>query len=288
MTNVEEATPEMFEEVYGLLQQFNRNNPQITRHHWELLFQQPWRKPGDPIGYVLRADGKIVGYLGVIWSHRNIDGKLEDCCNLTSWVVSPEHRQRGIALFMPVVKFQNCTVTIHTPAQHVHEFYKRMGFRELETKLKVLYPVPQWKGLFRGPGFRGTTNPRKIEKILRGTDADIFRDHRAFHCRHLVIYNKQDYCYVIFTRTKGRKVHFSDIHYISHPAIFLENLNRIKFHLFLSNGTLLTLLQSRLVGDADIPHSKISVYKAPTLFKSSRLKPQQVDNLYSELMLLPI
>lgn len=288
MTSVREATPEMFEEVYPLLQQFNRNNPQITRQHWQKLFHQPWRKPGDSIGYVLRDEEKIVGYMGMLWSHRIIDGKPEDFCNLTSWVVKEDYRQKGIALFMPVLKLKDCTVTIHTPARHVHEFYKRMGFQELETKLKVLYPLPQIKGLLRFHKFRGTTNPQKIEAILKGADAQIYRDHRGHHCRHVVIYNQDEYCYVVFTRTKGRKVHFSDIHYISAPGLFLENLELIKFHLFRINGTLLSLLQSRLVGDADIPHAKTSVYKAPTLYKSSRLKPRQIDNLYSELMLLSI
>lgn len=288
MTSIKEATPDMFLEVYPLLQEFNRNNSEITRSNWEQLFQNNWKKPSQTLGYLLMDGGTAVGFLGTICSQRVINGQLEDLCNLTSWVVKKEYRSKGISLFMPVLKLKSYTVTILTPAQHVQQFYQKMGFRELERKQIILYPFPQLSRLLSPTGFCGTTDEKIIAKILRGTDLDIFHDHRPYPCRHLVVHHGPEYCYVIFKRTKGRKVHFSEIHYVSHPRIFLENLNRIKMHLFMVNGTFLTLLQSRLVGDPVIPHSKTTLYPSPPLYMSSRLRPEQIDNLYSELMLLSL
>lgn len=286
MIAVKEATPEMFPQVHELLRQFNVNNPSITREDWQSLFTYPWRSPDDPLGFVLVDDGKIVGYLGAICSRRVIAGRQEKFCNITSWVTDKNHRQQAIMLLTPILKLTDHTITNQTPAKHIHPLFTKLGFQELERKRVILFPFPEFKRLVTPSSFRATTDKNLIAKILKEPDATIFKDHLPLKCGHLLIYNDQGYSYALFTKTKGRKYHFSHVHYISNKPVFFANLNVVRFHLLWANRALFTMIDSRFVGDAKIPHSRLVEWASATLYKSATLKPGQIDNLYSELILL--
>ncbi len=286
MISVKAATPEMFPQVLELLRQFNVNNPAITREDWRGLFTYPWRASDDPLGFVLVDDGKIVGYLGAICSRRSIAGRLEKFCNITSWVTDKDHRQQAIMLLTPILKLSDYTITNQTPARHIHPLFTKLGFQELERKRVILFPFPEFNRLVSPSGFRATTDKNVIARILKEPDATIFKDHLPFRCGHLLIYNNETYAYALFTKTKGRKYHFSHVHYISNMPVFFANLNKVRFHLLRANRALFTMIDSRFVSDAKIPHSRVVEWASATLYKSATLKPGQIDNLYSELILL--
>lgn len=286
MIAVKEATPEMFPQVLELLRQFNVNNPGITREDWQSLFNYRWKSPDDPLGFVLVDEDKIVGYLGTICSRRTIEGRREKFCNITSWVTDKNHRQQAIMLLTPILKLADYTITNQTPAKHIHPLFTKLGFQELERKRVILFPFPEFKRLVSASGFHATTDKNLIVKILKEPDAAIFKDHLPFQCGHLLIYNDETYAYAVFTKTKGRKYHFSHVHYISNKPVFFANLNKVRLHLLMSNRTLFTMIDSRFVGGAKIPHSRMAEWANPTLYKSATLHPGQIDNLYSELIIL--
>lgn len=62
----------MFEEIHQLLLDFN--NSDITKDDWRNLFSHSWKGDDDQYGYVLVDGGKIVGFLGTIFSEREVDG----------------------------------------------------------------------------------------------------------------------------------------------------------------------------------------------------------------------
>ena len=286
MISVKEATPEMFPQVIELLRQFNVNNPTITREDWQSLFNYRWKAPDDPLGFVLEDNGEIVGYLGAICSRRVIAGRQEKFCNITSWVTDKNHRQQAIMLLTPILKLRDYTITNQTPAKHIHPLFTKLGFQELERKRIILFPFPEFKRLIAPSGFRATTDKNLIAKILKGPDATIFKDHLPLRCGHLLIHSKETYSYAVFTKTKGRKYHFSHVHYISNKPVFFANLNKVRFHLLKANRTLFTMIDSRFAGDVKISRSRLAEWAMPTLYKSATLKPGQIDNLYSELILL--
>ena len=286
MIAVKEATPEMFPQALELLLQFNVNNPSITRDDWQNLFTYRWKVSDDPLGFVLVDGNEIAGYLGTICSRRVVAGRQEKFCNITSWVTDKSHRQQAIMLLTPILKLAGYTITNQSPAKHIHPLFTKLGFQELERKRVVLFPFPEFKRLITPSAFRATTDKNLIAEILKEPDAKIFKDHLPFQCGHLLIYDDETYAYAIFTKTKGRKYHFSHVHYISNKPAFLANLNKVRFHLLKANRTLFTMIDSRFIGDARIPHSRMAEWAKPTLYKSATLRPEQIDNLYSELILL--
>src|SRR5262245_51050860 len=67
---IETATSRMFEQVYPLLQQFNLNNPDISREQWRFLFDYPWPSDEPGRGFILYDGERVVGFMGAIYFER--------------------------------------------------------------------------------------------------------------------------------------------------------------------------------------------------------------------------
>jgi hypothetical protein len=283
MIRVEPATAAMFAEVAPLLDGFH--NAKITRTQWGSLFDYPWPCTETARGFVLRDDGRCVGFFGTIWSERTIDGRRERLCNLTSWITLPEYRHHSLLLLKSVLALGDCTITCHSPAPHLYPIYKKFGFRDLETHLRIVLPWPSLPPRF-GLGGRLFTDPAQIAPRLGEAERLILEAHRVPGCGHLLIESRRGSCYLVFTRTRGRRRYFSHLHYIGTPAVFVRFLDRLKLHLLAVNRTPLIMLDARLAAGLDLPHSRVVPLGVPHVFRSSSLTPEQIDNLYSELILL--
>lgn len=286
MIRVERATPADFESVLPLLESFN--NPAITREHWRRLFHLPWPSDDDSRGFLLRDGERAVGFFGAIPSERRIDGRVEKFANLTSWVTLPEYRQHSIKLCQAVATIEGRTLTCMTPLTATHPFYRRFGFHDLETKLRVLLPVP-WPPQPRAwMRYRITSDLHAIRARLSGEELSVFEDHAAEPCRHLLIHGGGERCHVVFSRSKGRRRYLARVHHLSDRRIFLENLDRIRLHLTLAARGAGVMLESRwLDGVTPAWSREVGIGQVP-VFKSATLRAEQIDNLYSELVLLPL
>lgn len=283
MIRVESATPAMFAEIAPLLAGFN--NPKITREQWRTLFEYPWPTGEAARGFVLRDDERCVGFFGTIWSEREIGGRMERLCNLTSWITLPDYRHHSLLLLKAVLALEDCTITCHSPAPQLYPIYKKFGFRDLETKLRIILPWPSLPPRL-GLGARVFTDPEKIAPRLSEAERAILAAHRVAGCGHLLIESRAGSCYLVFTRTRGRKRTFSHLHHVGSPAVFVRLLDRIKLHLLFMNRTPLIMIDARLVAGVEIPHSREVPLGVAHVFRSATLAPEQIDNLYSELILL--
>jgi len=284
MIRVEIATAGDCEEVLPLFEGFR--NPKITEEQWRSLFHYTWPAPTDARGFILRDGKRAVGFFGTVWSERTVDGRIERICNLSSWITLPEYRNHSLLLFKEVAALRDCTITCHSPAPQLYPLYKRFGFRDLETKLRILLPRPAWQGVGTWLGDRALSDPDEIAPLLNESDRAILEAHRIHRCGHLLLLGNTDACYLIFTKTKGKRFHFAHVHYLSNGTVFARNLDRVRLHLLLSTGTPLVMIDARLVAELKFPHSREVALGVPHIFRSETLAPEQVDNLYSELILL--
>lgn len=54
-------------------------------------------------GFLLRANGRVVGAYPAIYSTRLIGGRLEHFCNLAVWCVSPEYRSHSVRMLRTIL-----------------------------------------------------------------------------------------------------------------------------------------------------------------------------------------
>jgi hypothetical protein len=275
-------TESMFEVIGPVLATFQTPPPRDPI--WQNLLNPPWPIAESHRGFALMDKGRAVGFIGTVFSRRVIDGRIEKFCNVTL----EDYRHESMALIKPLLGLKDYTITNLTPTPPVHALFTRLGFQELDQTLHILLPIPSLnRPRSACPSrYRMLTRPEDIAGLLNAPDAAIFRDHQLKHCRHLLIAGQNDYCYVVFTRTRGRRHSFSLVHYLSDPSIFFGNLNRAKLTMDLMSKTPFIMLMDRYVNGLRLGFVRTTAIRHPALFKSSTLKREQIDTLYSELILL--
>jgi hypothetical protein len=283
MPEVRPATPEMFEAIYPLLA---AHNPSLPKEKWRLLVDYPWRSKDDDLGYVLVEKGEIVGFLSTLYSHRLIDGKEVKLCNTAHWVVREDFRADSLRLFLAVLRQRDCTITNLTSSATVAAMMPKLRFKLLEENLQLLFPAPI---LVRRNGCAMTSEPSAIVATLNAGDLRIFQDHAGCECDHLVVRERDGYCYLVFSRKKRRvygvDVPYCHIHYVSDRDRFLRHLARIKWYFLRRMGAWFVAIDERLVGQLSGALSRTHVLSTPRYYRSDVLAADKVDNLYTELVL---
>lgn len=283
MAEVRPATPDMFDEIYPLLA---RHNPSLPKEKWRLLVDYPWRSRDDELGYVLVERGEIVGFLSTLYSRRVVDGTEVKLCNTAHWVVREDFRAESLKLFLTVLRQRDCTITNLTSSATVAAMMPKLRFKLLEKNLQLLFPTPMLPGR---NGSTITSDPNQVAGALDAGDLRIFHDHAGAEVGHVVVREGEEYCYVVFSRKRrrvyGLDVPYCHIHYISDRGLFLRQLARITWYFLRKLGAWFLAADERLVGQHPGAWSMVHALRTPRYYRSDVLAADQVDNLYTELVL---
>lgn len=291
MIKVEKATPSMFEEVHDLLGCLMQGNSKLTKEHWRRLFEYTWTVKEDTRGFVLLDDDQIVGFVALILCERTINGEKFQIANSSSWCVLPEYRSSSLLLESPYFDLmeEGLTITAFTPNLALRSYHELVGFTELETHMTVLLPIPdpsRLPGLWK---WSVTRDPEIFVPLLGADERKIYEDHQTLPCQHLVVWQGEEYCYIVHTKTEGpRGLSTSLIHHISDLPVFLQALEKIKLALHYYNKSVFVTIQKRMLRGNKLRFSRQVPIKNPFLIYSNTLKAEQVDSLYSEMVLLEI
>jgi hypothetical protein len=117
----------------------------------------------------------------------------------------------------------------------------------------------------------------------------IFRDHDLPQCSHLIVFDPQipeEYCYIVFNRALKRRLHFTQVHYISDFLIFKKNMCRIQGMFWKHNRTLLTVMDRRLANQCRRFPCFDYHLRYPRLYRPAAPDIRLTDNLYTELVFL--
>jgi hypothetical protein len=250
------------------------------------IFEYQWQRDESHCGLILVDGDRTVGFLGMIFSSRQINDKTEKFCNLTSWYVHQDYRSRAISMILPLHGMKDYTITDLTPANHVYKIQKKLGFKDLDAEGRLLLPFG--RRLFQ-PKYYPTDMTHElaaIEKKLEGQDLRIFNDHKHYQCYHFLLTGKDRSCYIIYTKLKRKRLPYAHLHYISDSDLFGLAYRDIRKSILTHAKACFLLIDSRLVKNKKLPVSICLPYRAPKQYMSATLKPEQIDNLYSELVML--
>lgn len=85
MITIENATEKDFESIYPLFADFN--NPHLTKDDWRRLFQHGHDTEEGYNGLMMKSGGSVVGFIGLIFSKRQINEVSRRFLNLSGWIV---------------------------------------------------------------------------------------------------------------------------------------------------------------------------------------------------------
>ena len=250
------------------------------------IFDYQWQRDETHCGLILVDGDRTVGFLGMIFSRRQINEKMEKFCNLTSWYVHQDYRSRAISMILALHAMKDYTITDLTPAKNVYTVQNKLGFKDLDAAGRLLLPFGRRLFQAKYSATELIHDLGAIEKKLDGQNLTIFNDHQPYPCFHFLLSGNDRDCYIIYTKLKRKRIPYVHLHYISDPDLFGIAYRDIRKSILSHAGAYFILIDSRLVKDKKLPLSICLPYRAPKQYLSATLKPDQIDNLYSELVML--
>ena len=283
MARLQRVHPSMFDEIYsGLLQ---AHDVTLTKEEWRRIFTHGWPSPEDHVGYVLMDQGAPVGFVGLIFSEMVIDGVSEKFCNVTSWVVKETHHTSAAALVPPLRELPGYTITNLTSNERAYRVFSRLGFRILETHTRLALPLYGLVAPSRSLDCTIMHEPDLIAAELDEAHARILQDHLPY-AQHLLAVSDLGCCYVVYTPVRNASFRTIRIHYISHKEHLAAMWPSILRSLRRRHRCLLAECDERHIRPSSLPYSLRRTLPVPRLYKSARLKADQITSLYSEMVLL--
>ncbi|MCC6716891.1 MAG: hypothetical protein IT555_03325 [Acetobacteraceae bacterium] len=260
-------------------------NAGIPEPVWRGAFGRRWHEAPPNHGFMLLADGALVGAIGAIYARQTLGTEAREVCNLTSLVVDEAYRARAMDLISACLTQKQFCFTNFTPTPSVAKMLKLFRFRELPGGERVVLgrPLPA-----RFAGLRALAGPAALKRVLDGAAAQIWRDHRDIPwLRSFAIGDGTRWCLVVWKPAPIKRLPGARIIGVSDPALFAAWHQAAANHLLLRNGAFaLRIEQHMLPAGCDIGIARPVTMQR--LFRGPAGEDAPVSFLYSELAALPI
>ncbi|TQJ30599.1 hypothetical protein [Microbacterium sp. SLBN-146] len=261
-------------------------NPAVSSAAWATLLDPPWGAPGPNRGFLLRADGEIVGAYAAVYSSRNTATGTVDVCNLAAFCVQESFRMHSLRLVRALLKQKGLLFTDLSPSGNVVAMNERLGFSRIPATAKLAVNLPLSFASV-SVSVSVSDDPARIASTLRGRDAVVYRDHAsAPAARHVVVTKGDDYAYVMYRvdRRKRLRLFASPLFTGGDRTLLERSWGAVGAH-FARRGLPFTLMDSHALGFE--PH-RGRVLKNPRvkMFRGDHGTADAVDYLYSELALV--
>jgi hypothetical protein len=280
---VERVRPDRFDQIYdGLLK---RLDPRRPVEHFRRIFEYPWRTHEDYVGFALYDEHAPVGFMGLIFSELLVEDRQERLCNVTSFIAKETHRAEAALLPLQLRTLTEYTVTNLTCNDAAYRVFTRVGFKVLDDRKIILRPTWTSFGTRRTGPWGVEHRPEKIRRHL-GPEHQQILEHHLPYAKHLLVHRDDRYCYMVFTLGRRRGLRTARIGFISDPSLFAQTWATVQGGLWRQHRAVLAECDSRLLPQVAGAGSRTKAMAIPRLFRSDRLSPEQIPNLYSELILL--
>ncbi len=282
MITVKKATVKDVDKLLPLL--FELDSINQAHEEWERLFKLHWDDSQNYFGYVMYDGDTAVGFLGLLFSRRVVKDKINNFCNISSWIVKKEYRRQSLHLLLPILELDNHTITVLTCNAGTYFITKKLGFIDLEIGQRVILPLlflPKSK-----PSINIIFDHSEIEKQLKGETLKIYHDHRNLNCFHILICGPKGICYLVGARTIKKNIPLAHIHYVSDHRVFSSHISAVSGRLCWQIKVGGLLVDERLLQRETIFPSIHFSLTHPRVYKSNTLKSSDIDLLYSEYQIL--
>jgi len=257
----------------------------IGPERWRRITDYGWQSSKPTRGWLVEDGRRIVGYLGLIYADRSIDGRTESLVNLTSWYLLRRYRDLATALAMlrAATADMSRTYTVFSSRPAVTRLMRRAGFVCLDQSRFIWHRAGE-----SSSGVRVLADPPAIRRRLSDPDRRLFDDHAAFNTTPYLLQDPDGApCFMLMSiRRKGADITYHEALHMSDPAVFAGHAQSFA-DLILPAEKALVAVDRRFLDGQNIAAESEPI-PAPRYFKSSRLHPSQIDFLYSEIELLDL
>lgn len=234
-----------------------------------------WSAAGPNLGWLLKDNDRIVGYIGALYSRRLIGGALTIVCNMRNWAAVPEYRHHSLALLSRLISDPGMVVTNFTASAKAERLLTRFGFQHITSGSYLLPNIDGWirRGLKieRGPQFADEA------------DREILDQHRQMGCSVAVTRIDSQPCAFVFLRRQISRISCADVLYATDRRVFWESMSVVRATAFAATGAHALLIEDRFLKRK--PYFGKFIERAGYCRPANGGDPQDADRLYSEVVL---
>jgi predicted N-acetyltransferase YhbS len=282
--NIRAARAGDIDEIVGLLH--GQMNRKIAPERWRRLFTYPWLEPKPDLGRVAVEGERVVGYVGMVHADRDIGGGRERIVNICAWFLDKSVRGRGLGhtLMAEATADDRASYTILTSSSKTRQILNAVGYRELDAERRV------WRRRATAPAraISFVENPARIIAEVGAPSRRLLRDHEGLPVRPMLIGTEGRTCLLVFSvKLKGDDIAYWDLLHVGDRALFSTHAQDLADTILPAGENAVLAADLRFV-DPSAHDGERERFTVPRFFKTTRLRPEEIDNLYSEIQLLDL
>ena len=101
------------------------------------LFAYRWMADKPNIGYLVEHDGRFRGFVGGIYSQREIRGRRHSFCNIHSFAVDEAFRHMSLSMLKTLLERPECTYTCFSASPPVVQILTFFRFQTVDATNSV-------------------------------------------------------------------------------------------------------------------------------------------------------
>jgi ribosomal protein S18 acetylase RimI-like enzyme len=276
------ATMADIEPVCSLLHE--HMDARFSPDRWRRLMTYRWLDDKPDFGRVAIVDGRLVGFVGMVYSDRVLEGRRHRIVNICAWCLNKAHRKAGFGfeLMRSAIADDAMSYTILTSSSRSVSLLEAIGYRILDDDRRI------WIAKGDPTGLEIEVDPSRILRRVDSVARDMLRDHDELPVRPVLVADRTGSCLAVFSVAKKRDdVTYYDVLHLTNPLFLAARAQAIADGLLPRDRKAVLAVDTRLLqGHAnDGTAERLLV---PRYYKSSTLQPGQIDNMYSELQILDL
>jgi hypothetical protein len=286
MVKLEKTTSSLFPRLYEAF--LHDDDPLSSEADWRNVLDYAWDLGEGYSGYAMLDNDEVVGMMAMVFSRRLINGVEKKFCNLHTWWVREDYRGRSVAMLRPILRLNDYTITHFTPCDRVRAVTKRLGFEDLDSRLRILLPQPvrSRKAMSRGADL--LFEAAQITPKLDAGNQRILLDHLPYRVGNLLVQDGVRSSYVLYTHVVRHRLAYCHVHYVSDMSVYQKNEAAVRAALLRRHHAKFVAVDDRLTSGMRFQNSFKFWAPAHALFKTNDVVPGQIDNLYSDVVFLSL
>jgi RimJ/RimL family protein N-acetyltransferase len=260
----------------------------VPFERWRNILDCRWTPGEDRYGAVVRRNGELAGFLGIVFADRTIGGMPARTGNITSWFLERDLRRGGLGqeMLALVTAPVNVTYTATSPNVRSGSLLAKVGWQVMEEKR--LY----WNRSGQPATARivplGTLDEAAQAPGLDKGERRLLSDHRGLRASaHLLDAGGAGRCLVVsYVKLKGEDVAHHEVLHCGNRALFSRHVQAYA-DAVLPEGKAVLSLDSRFVVPGTVAEREEPI-AISRYFRPSGLEAADVDFLYSEVLLLDL
>lgn len=282
------AQPADIEPICAMLHE--KMNAKFPVERWRRLMTYPWMEDKPDLGRVVEDNGNILGFVGMVYSKRVVEGASETFVSISSWFLDRSMRGQGLGagLMAAATDDPRITFTNVTSSDRVLPIVDAVGYRVLDDHRYL------WRKKGRpDPRLRCEWDVEAIRGRLGEDERRLIADHAGLPVRPVLVETGEHRALLFFSvKQKGSDVTYFDLLHTGDGAL-LAGHGQALADAILPDGAVVLAADCRFVANDSIDRrapdgAEREALPVPRYYKSTRLAPARIDLLYSELQLLDL